>query len=176
MAEIYGARALVIMGVTATGKSTVGQALAARLSWSFADGDDLHDVENIAKMRDGQPLTDEDRADWLSRVREWVVARVAEERPCVIACSALKRRYRDGIATGLPELAFIALEADEQTLRLRLRGRTGHFMPATLLASQLADYESPSTDERALILPADQPLPMQLDAILGALGEGAYLP
>jgi gluconokinase len=132
----------VVMGVAGCGKSTVGRALADQLEMTFIDGDDLHPVFNIDKMRQGEPLTDADRAPWLERVGDRL------EPGTVIACSALKRAYRDTIrrAAGGP-VVFVYLRGAHETLAKRMRERTGHFMPLSLLESQLATLEEPSGDE-----------------------------
>lgn len=136
----------VLMGVAGSGKSTVGALVAARLGWPFQEGDLLHPAANVAKMAAGQPLTDEDRQPWLARVREWIAA----HQDGVITCSALKRSYRDVLRD--PHVVFAYLAATREELLARLTTRTGHFMPATLLDSQLADLELPEPDERAVTL------------------------
>jgi carbohydrate kinase (thermoresistant glucokinase family) len=135
---------VVLMGVTGSGKSTVGPLLAQRLNWPFQDGDDLHPPANVAKMAAGHPLTDEDRRPWLARVRDWIAA----HDHGVITCSALKRAYRDVLRD--EHVAFVQLSGTREQLTARLAARQGHFMPAALLDSQLADLEPPETDERAI--------------------------
>lgn len=137
-------RPVVVMGVSGTGKSTVGVALADALGLPFADSDDLHPAANVAKMAAGIPLTDADRAPWL----DLVAARL--ETPVVVACSALKRAYRDRLRAAAPDLALVFLHGSAQLLAARLAGREGHFMPAALLESQLATLEEPTPDERAI--------------------------
>jgi gluconokinase len=150
------ARRIVVMGVSGAGKSTVGEALAHRLDVPFVDADDLHPAVNVEKMRAGTPLTDDDRWPWL----DLVGAVLAEASPpgVVVACSALRRAYRDRLRALAPDVVFVALEGDPEVLAERLGGRAGHFMPATLLASQLALYESPAADERAVRCAIEEPL------------------
>jgi carbohydrate kinase (thermoresistant glucokinase family) len=141
---------VVLMGVTGSGKSTVGGLLAGGLGWDLGEGDDLHPAENLAKMAAGHPLTDEDRRPWLARVRAWIDEHIAAGRPGVITCSALKRAYRDVLRD--PHVVFVHLAAPGELLAGRLAARHGHFMPAQLLDSQLADLELPGDDEQALTI------------------------
>jgi gluconokinase len=152
---------VVVMGVSGTGKSTVGIALAVALGVPFCEGDDLHPHANVDKMSAGTPLTDEDRWPWLDRVGAWLAA---HDGAGVASCSALRRVYRDRLRAAAPDTAFILLDADASTLCARLLARHGHFMPASLLDSQLATLERPAPDERALILDATQPLDATRDA------------
>ncbi len=144
---------VVVMGVSGSGKSTVGEALARRLGTRFVDADDLHPAANVEKMRSGIPLTDDDRWPWLDVVGEVLAAAAAPG--VVVACSALRRAYRDRLRAAAPDTVFVALEGDPAVLAERLGARRGHFMPATLLASQLATYESPVGDERAVRCPIE---------------------
>ncbi|MDT4918779.1 MAG: gluconokinase [Pseudonocardiales bacterium] len=153
----------VLMGVAGSGKSTVGALLAARLGWPFQEGDLLHPPANIAKMADGRPLTDDDRAPWLARVREWI----AGHEDGVVSCSALKRSYRDVLRD--ERVTFVHLTATREQLLARLTTRQGHFMPAALLDSQLADLEPPGPDERAVTVDASLPTETQLRRIVAAL-------
>ncbi|MBE7219311.1 MAG: gluconokinase [Caulobacteraceae bacterium] len=142
-AEPAAAPRVVVAGVSGSGKSTLGAALAARLGVPFVDGDDLHSEAAKAKMHRGEPLTDADRAPWLDRV----AAALAAPRGVVIACSALKRAYRDRLRAAAPSAVTLVLEAPRAVLEARLRARHGHFMPARLLDSQLATLEPPQPDE-----------------------------
>jgi len=137
-------RPVVVMGVSGTGKSTIGLALAEALDVPFVEGDDLHPPANRAKMADGIPLTDADRAPWLDAV----AAALAE--PVVVACSALKRRYRDRLREAAPDLALVYLHGEATLLAARMEGREGHFMPTSLLRSQLDTLEEPAADEDAI--------------------------
>jgi gluconokinase len=139
---------LVLMGVSGCGKSTIGGVLAGRLGWPLAEGDDLHPAANVAKMAAGHPLDDDDRWPWLARIREWMDGREAAGESGIVTCSALKRRYRDVLRDG--EVVFVYLHGTREQLLARLTARQGHFMPASLLDSQLADLEPPEPDERAL--------------------------
>ncbi|HEX7740185.1 MAG TPA: gluconokinase [Marmoricola sp.] len=136
---------IVVMGVSGSGKSVVGEALAGSLAVPYADGDDLHPDANIEKMRAGTPLTDEDRRPWLDRCGDWL--REHDAAGGVLACSALTRSYRDRLRSRAHRVRFIELDVPEQVLRHRLARRTGHFMPVSLLASQLATLETLGDDE-----------------------------
>ena len=144
----------VIMGVAGCGKSTVGAAFATAIGARFIDGDDLHPPANVAKMASGKPLDDQDRAPWLVRVGQ---ALQGGAGPVVIGCSALKRRYRDVIRqeAGQPVM-FLHLAGPRDVLLARMAARTGHFMPASLLDSQLAALEPPAADEAAISVNIDQ--------------------
>lgn len=157
------------MGVSGCGKSSVGAAVAKELGMSYIDGDDLHPPENIAKMSRGVPLTDADRAPWLVRVGQ----RLAEiDGPVIIGCSALKRAYRDIIRERAGEPAcFLHLEGSRETLSERMAKRSGHFMPASLLESQLATLEPPGPDERAITADIDQPFDQLVDALVARIRE-----
>lgn len=148
--------AAVVMGVASCGKTTLGEALATSLGVPFVEGDRLHPPENVAKMSSGVPLTDEDRWPWLARIGE----SLAGPRGVIASCSALKRAYRERIAekAGRP-VSFVHLHGSEALLAERIAARKGHFMPASLLASQLATLEMPGTDEHALVI--DIALPLQ---------------
>jgi len=142
---------LVVMGVTGTGKSTVGSLLAARLGWDVQEGDDLHPATNVAKMASGRPLSDADRWPWLERVHGWIAEHLAAGRPGVITCSSLRRAHRDQLRG--PGVVFVHLVGSRQQIRARLDGRTDHFMPASLLDSQLATLEPLQPDEDGVVVP-----------------------
>ncbi|MFI6046837.1 gluconokinase [Nocardia sp. NPDC051321] len=137
---------VVVMGVSGSGKSTVGRALAAELGVEYAEGDDFHPAANIAKMAAGIPLDDADRAPWLDLVAAWMGDRT--EQGGVITCSALKRAYRDRLRAAAPDAFFLHLAAPREELAHRMTDRTGHFMPSSLLDSQLAALEPLAGDER----------------------------
>jgi len=143
-------RAIVVMGVSGSGKSTLARALADDLHWTFVEGDTLHPPRNVEKMRAGVPLTDADRQPWLERV----ALAIAEHRGegVVVSCSALKRAYRDTIARSAGDVFYVLPQLDRETLQRRLAQRTEHFMPASLLDSQLATLESPGADEQAIVV------------------------
>ncbi len=138
---------IVVMGVSGTGKTTLAKKLAGDLGYPFAEGDDFHSAANVAKMHAGHPLTDEDRAPWLRTISDWIGEREKAGTGGVITCSALKRRYRDELRGGHPDVRFLSLVGDYDLLLSRIQGRTGHFMPASLLDSQLAAFEPLQADE-----------------------------
>lgn len=138
---------VVVMGVSGSGKSTLGEGIAAALAAPFQEGDDLHPPANIAKMAAGLPLTDADRAPWLDRVAAWLMA---GEGWRVVTCSALKRSYRDHLRAAAAGVRFVWIDTPEGELARRVTHRTGHYMPASLLGSQLATLEPPTPDEAAL--------------------------
>jgi gluconokinase len=149
--------AIVVMGVSGSGKSTLGRLLAQQLACRFIEGDELHAPAAVAKMRSGQPLTDEDRWPWLDRLGGVLHEAVEKDGLVVGACSALKYRYRERLGSIVAEpISFILLETDQAELSRRLGSRENHYMPASLLASQLDALERPSDGERALILDARQ--------------------
>jgi gluconokinase len=142
------------MGVSGCGKSTIASMLAHRLNWIFEEGDWFHPPSNIEKMHSGVPLTDEDRWPWLAAVAAVIDERIAAGQSAVVACSALKRSYRDLLLAGRPAVRMVFLDVDRDLLAARLAARHGHFFRADLLASQLADLENPQPAERILVLPA----------------------
>jgi gluconokinase len=154
---------VVVIGVTGSGKSTVGRALAAALGWRFHDADDLHSPENVERMRHNIPLNDEQRQPWLLRVRAVVEQAVRDRSGEVIACSALKARYRETIAGGLEGVRFVHLVGDPALLRTRLENRPGHFAGPALLDSQLDALEPPVD---ALMLDVALPVDALVDAIV----------
>ena len=143
------------MGVSGSGKSTIGAALAADLSVDFLDGDDLHSDANKAKMSAGVPLTDEDRLPWLRAVGKAIRAEAEAGRGIVVACSALKREYRDVLREGIDDLFFVYLAGSRELLASRLSHRSDHFMPASLLDSQLATLEPLQPDENGVVIDVD---------------------
>jgi gluconokinase len=150
----------VVMGVSGSGKSTVGRQLASALGWTFAEGDDFHPPANVAKMAGGTPLTDADRLPWLDAIGRWMAAEAAESRSAVVSCSALKRRNRDRLRMAWPALRLVYLPVDRGELQRRLAVRLEHFFPARLLDSQLQDLEPPQADEHPIVASGD------LDAIV----------
>ena len=161
---------VIVAGVSGSGKSTVGALLAGQLGWEFEDGDDLHPASNIAKMEIGVPLTDEDRRPWLDAVAAWVDRCATEGKSGVVACSALKRSYRDRLRAGRPDLKMIFLRVDRDILVARLAKRHGHFFRPKLLDSQLADAEVPPADERAIVVDANEPPADVVREIIRRLG------
>lgn len=156
---------IILMGPAGAGKTTVGQALAAAAGWSFHDADALHPLENVAKMSRGIPLTDVDRQPWLARVRQLMIDVAARHGDAVLACSALKARYRTHLVEGISDVRFVMLAADPALLRARLATRRGHFASTALLESQLLDLEVP---EHALTVSAAQPVPSIVGEICAA--------
>jgi gluconokinase len=159
----YAATVVVILiGAAGAGKTTVGQALAASTGWRFVDGDDYHAPEAIAKMRAGTPLTDDDRAPWLASLHGVIAAVLDRREHLVLACSALRDRYRRVLQGSLPRVRFVYLAANEPVLRQRLAERPGHFAGPALLTSQLATLEAP--DEALTVDATRQP-----EEIVGAI-------
>jgi gluconokinase len=138
---------LVLMGVSGSGKTTIGQLLAQRLHWPYEEGDALHPPANVAKMHAGHPLDDADRAPWLAKVADWVDARLDAGECGVITCSALKHAYRALIDRRGKGVEFVYLHGTRELIASRLAGRQGHFMPASLLESQFAALEEPAAGE-----------------------------
>ena len=158
----------MVMGVAGSGKTVVGSALAARLGFPFHDADGFHPAANVAKMSSGVPLDDDDRWPWLD-----AIAAAIREAPggIVVACSALKRAYRQRILAGAGRtVTFVHLDGDRATLASRLGGRKGHFMPASLLDSQLATLEPPAPDEGAIVVSIAPPVAEIVATIIGRLG------
>jgi gluconokinase len=174
---------LIVAGVSGSGKTTVGALIAGRLRWRFADADSFHPEANVAKMRSGIPLTDEDRAPWLRAVADWMDARIAAEQSAVIACSALKRAYRDMLLSGRPEATMVFLQVSKDMLARRLATRHGHFFPEKLLDSQLEALEPPAPDERVQTVPEEGEPAQTADQVIALLWpdgeanpEGAPVP
>jgi gluconokinase len=162
-------KVLVIMGVSGSGKTTVGRALAAQLGIPFFDGDDFHPPENVAVMGEGVPLDDARRAPWLARLAALIKSRLDMGGPAVVACSALKKRYRDQLRIS-DDVRFIFLKGEYTLIQERMRARKGHYMTAEMLQSQLNDLEAPPATE-AIIVPVDQPVEGILWAILQNLSD-----
>jgi gluconokinase len=145
---------LIVMGVSGSGKTTVAEDLARRLGLEYAEGDDFHPAHNVEKMRAGIPLTDEDRAPWLHELADWIGKHERLGRSVVVTCSALKRSYRDLLREGHPSVWFAHVSADAELLRKRLQQRKNHYMPASLLDSQLAILEPLEPDEPGVTVSA----------------------
>jgi carbohydrate kinase (thermoresistant glucokinase family) len=164
-------RAVVVMGVTGSGKSTLGQALARALGWQFVEGDSLHPAANLKKMAAGIPLDDQDRVPFLENVAQALAA--SRPHGMVVSCSALKRSYRDRIRAGDPNALFVLPLLTRAQLQGRLQGRAGHFMPASLLDSQLATLEPLRADELSIQIPGDEALDDQVRRTLDTLATRA---
>ena len=160
---------VLLMGVAGSGKTTVGERLAARLGWTFHDGDDLHPAANVRKMAAGEPLTDEDRRPWLAALREVIEGHERDGTDAVVACSALKEAYRRTLLAGAPSARIVYLRGDRTLLEERLRGRRGHFFRAELLASQLATLEEPGPSSTAIV-DVDAEVEVVVERVLAALG------
>ena len=148
--EIAGSRRLVVMGVSGCGKSEIGQRLASRLGVEYLEGDAFHPAANVARMSAGIPLDDDDRSGWLTILGERISAARTAGHGLVLSCSSLKRRYRDQLRAADPDLVFIHLHGDRETIASRMHARPGHFMPPALLDSQLRDLEPLQPDEKGL--------------------------
>ena len=157
---------LIVMGVTGSGKTTLGQALAQALGWPFIEGDSLHPPANIAKMAAGIALDDADRVPFLESIANTIINSPPR---LVISCSALKRAYRDRLRGADPQLRFVLPLLCEHQLQVRLQQRRGHFMPPTLLKSQLAAFERPACDERCIELDGAAPIERQVAQTLAQI-------
>jgi gluconokinase len=142
---------VIVFGVSGAGKTTVGKLLAKQLGWTFYEADDFHPRANIEKMRSGRPLTDEDRWPWLDRLRDQIEGSLARNRNAVLACSALKRAYRERLGAS-DDVKFVFLRGNYALIENQLRRRRGHFMNRGLLRSQFADLEEPEPDEDVLTI------------------------
>ncbi|MCC3266163.1 gluconokinase [Arthrobacter gengyunqii] len=143
---------LVIMGVSGSGKTTISTLLSEHLGWIAAEADEFHSEANIAKMASGTPLTDEDRWPWLDSIRNWMDTQAENGRSTIVTCSALKRVYRDILATASGQVHFVHLNGDAEVLRERMKTRSGHFMPASLLPSQISTLEPLADDEPGIVI------------------------
>ena len=161
--------ALVVMGVSGSGKSTIADHLARRLCWAYEDGDRFHPASNIAKMSAGHPLTDQDRRPWLQAIADEIDRLAASGERAVIACSALKLAYRDILVHGREDVRIIFLDGTQDLIAARLAARKGHFMPPGLLTSQFATLERPAANERPIIVSIDAPVEAIVDDIVSQL-------
>ncbi|MDX6207056.1 MAG: gluconokinase [Frankiales bacterium] len=148
-------RTIVVMGVSGSGKTSVAAELVARTGWVFAEGDNFHPPANVEKMRDGHPLTDEDRWPWLRTIAEWIGQNERAGQNAVVTCSALRRVYRDRLRDGHPSVWFAHVSVAEAVLSERLEHRRGHYMPPSLLSSQLATLEPLQPDEPGVTVVAE---------------------
>jgi gluconokinase len=164
---------VIVAGVSGSGKTTVGELLASRLGWPFIDGDTLHPKANVAKMASGIPLTDADRMPWLRAIGSWIDGQLFVGFPGLVACSALKRRYRAELLSHGPDVAMAFLLIDASVAAGRLAGRNGHFFDAELLGSQFAALEPPAADEDRVVsipVPAGARPADLVDEIIARLG------
>jgi gluconokinase len=167
---------VLVGGVAGSGKTTVGQFLADRLHWRFADADAFHSPANIAKMRSGVPLTDADRKPWLDAITAWISERTAAGESAVAGCSALKQRYRDQLLNGHPEVRMAFLELSRELAHARLAARHGHFFTAALMDSQFAELELPQEGPQLIVLDAAQTADPLVAEIIDRLGLTAGQP
>jgi gluconokinase len=158
--------ALIVMGVSGSGKSTIGGALATRLSWPYEDADQFHPASNVAKMRAGQPLTDDDRWPWLKAIAAEIDRVCGAGEHVVVGCSALRRAYRDILVHGRRDIRLVYLDGTQQLIAARLAARKGHFMPPQLLASQFDTLEPPTSDEHPVTVSIDPPVETIIENIL----------
>jgi carbohydrate kinase (thermoresistant glucokinase family) len=162
---------LLVMGVSGSGKSTMGEALARELGWPFRDADSFHPAANVAKMSAGTALTDEDRWPWLAAIAAWIDQQRTSPEHGVVSCSALKRVYRQRLLDGRPDVRLVYLKGEQDLIAGRMARRTDHFMPPSLLQSQFAALEEPGTDERPLVVAIDRSPRRVLERILAELAR-----
>ncbi len=162
--------AVVVMGVSGSGKTTVAQDLAERLGWRFTEGDDFHPQANVDKMAAGEPLDDDDREPWLEKIRDWLDEQAAQGEHAVVTCSALRRPYRDLLRSGRARVVFLHLTGSRALLAERMGRRSGHFMPTSLLDSQLDTLEPLEDDEAGAEVGIDRTPEQIVDEAVAALG------
>ena len=161
----------VMMGVSGSGKTTIAQGVAQRMGWKLLEGDKFHPPANIEKMSHGIPLTDEDRWPWLHAIAAEIDALRARGEPAVVACSALKRAYRDVLAANRPDVVLVYLRGDKDLIAARMAARKGHFMPPALLDSQFATLEEPGPDEHPITVSIAPPAQAIIDEVVRQLKE-----
>ena len=162
---------VIVMGVSGCGKSTVAKGLSTVLGWEFAEGDAFHPEANVEKMHGGTPLTDEDRWPWLESIGEWISAKEGRGESAVVTCSALRRVHRDLLRRGRPHVRFLHVTAESDAIRDRMEHRPGHYMPPSLLPSQLATLEPLADDEPGVVISNEGSAAQVLDRALAALGR-----
>lgn len=162
---------IIVMGVTASGKTTVARKLADRLQCPFLEGDDMHSAENRRKLSEGIPLTDEDRMPWLRAIGQWIRERQDRDEAGTVSCSALRRAYRDELRTNHPNTCFVFLNGDRKVIEKRLETRKGHFVSPSLLSSQLETLEPPRDDERSVTIPLELTPDQQCDRVVAWLHD-----
>lgn len=168
--------AIVVMGVSGSGKSTIASMLAQRLHWVYEDGDWFHPKSNIEKMHRGEPLNDQDRWPWLHAIAEWIDATRHAGGHGVVACSALKRAYRDVLIGDRRDVRLVFLKGDRELIARRIAARADHFMPTTLLDSQFATLQEPQADERPIVV-SIVPHPREIvEAVVSELGVQSVAP
>jgi gluconokinase len=169
MAQRHDIKAVIVMGVSGSGKTTIAHALAARTGFAEQDGDDYHPAANIEKMKTGIPLSDDDRLPWLHAIAAAIDHYADSDTPVIIACSALKRAYRDILVHGRDDVRIVYLTGSTKLIAQRLTHRSGHFMPPSLLNSQIETLEPPQPNEHILTLDIDAPVERIVDNIVAAL-------
>ncbi len=162
--------AIVVMGVSGSGKTEIGRQLAERLGWEFRDADEFHPAENVAKMRAGTALDDADREPWLAALAGILAKATAGGPPLVLACSALKRGHRSRLGLPQPRVRLVQLDGPPELIRKRIEQRTGHFMPATLLDSQLSTLERPGPGGNAIVVDVSPEPDAIVRRVMAALG------
>ncbi len=167
---------VVMMGVSGSGKTTIARGVARRLNWDVLEGDTYHPPTNIAKMTQGIALDDSDRIPWLHAIAEAIDAELAAARSSIVACSALKRSYRDILIGARRNVVLVYLQGSRELLADRVKNRTGHFMPPSLLDSQLATLEEPGPEENPIIVSVAPPPDQIVDAVLAAMQERKLIP
>jgi gluconokinase len=161
---------VIVMGVSGSGKSTVAKGISVVMGWEFAEGDAFHSEANVAKMRRGQALTDEDRWPWLESIGSWISDKEVAGESAVVTCSALRRAYRDLLRRDRPHVRFLHVTAPPDVIRDRMEHRPGHYMPASLLPSQIATLEPLGDDEPGISVTNEGTAAQVLDRALTALG------
>ena len=161
---------VIVMGVSGSGKSTIAKGISTVMGWEFAEGDAFHSEANVAKMASGQPLTDEDRWPWLESIGDWISGKEAAGESAVVTCSALRRVYRDLLRRDRPHVRFLHLEAPSDLIQDRMEHRPGHYMPPSLLPSQLATLEPLEEDEPGVAVTNEGTAAQVLDRCLVSLG------
>jgi gluconokinase len=164
------AKAVILMGVAGSGKTAVGKGVATRLDWLFLDADDFHPAANIEKMKHGIPLNDQDRMPWLQTLRDELRRQLAEGRSVILACSALKKFYRQLLSDNVSPLSFVLLDVDQDTIRERLQHRSAHFFPKELMQSQFAALEKP---KGSIVLDARKPLDEVIQRVIQSIQGSA---
>lgn len=161
---------IVVMGVSGSGKTTVAKGIAEAMGWEFVEGDDFHPRANVEKMESGHPLTDEDRWPWLRLIGEWISAKESRGESAVVTCSALRRAYRDLLREGRPHVRFCHVSAPAGLIQDRMAQRPGHYMPPSLLPSQLATLEPLEADEPGIVVTTEGSAEEVLARALRGLG------
>ncbi|MBK3660041.1 gluconokinase [Bradyrhizobium diazoefficiens] len=169
MAGVKAPCALIVMGVSGSGKSTIAELLGKRLGWRFEDGDSFHPASNVAKMKAGHPLTDEDRWPWLNAIADEIARTCDKGEQIIIACSALKHTYRDVLLRGRDDVRFVFLKGTQELIADRLAHRKGHFMPPGLLTSQFNTLEPPEASEHVITASIDETVEAIVDGIVRQL-------